>query len=149
MSDNSSSIGSVDGLDEDDVDLSQFGLSAPQSVTPVQKPLAHSPKPKLTLICGLLPSLALLSRTVLFAPAPTTARSTVLAQTRQDSSPQNGPVCFRFNRTSGCTSSTCLFPHICLRCRSAAHSIVNCPNSMSRTTQRHHSSISSGERSKR
>ena len=41
MSNNSSSIGSVDGLDEDDVDLSQFRLSVPQSVTPV-----HSPKPK-------------------------------------------------------------------------------------------------------
>lgn len=38
--------------------------------------------------CGPLRSLALLSRTVLFAPAPTTARSTVLAQSRQDSSPE-------------------------------------------------------------
>ena len=63
--------------------------------------------------------------------------------------PRNGPVCFRFNRTSGCTSSTCPFPHVCRRCRSAAHSIVNCPNSTSRTTQRHHTSTSSGERSKR
>ena len=40
----------------------------------------------MTLNCGPLPCLALLSHTVLFAPAHTTARSTVLAQTRQDRS---------------------------------------------------------------
>ena len=38
VSDNSSSVGSVDGLGEDDIDLTQFGLSAPQSVPPVQQP---------------------------------------------------------------------------------------------------------------
>ncbi|XP_068730839.1 uncharacterized protein [Montipora capricornis] len=48
--------------------------------------------------------------------------------------PRNGPVCFRLNRTSGCTSSTSPFPHVCRRCRSATHSIVNCPNSVSKTT---------------
>ena len=32
----------MDDLAEDDVDLSQFGLSAPQSLTPVQKPGAFS-----------------------------------------------------------------------------------------------------------
>ena len=63
--------------------------------------------------------------------------------------PRNGPVCFRFNQTSGYTTSTCPFPHVCRRCRSAAHSIVNCPNSISRTSQRHNTSTSSSERSKR
>ena len=28
-------------------------------------------------------------------------------------SSKNGPVCFRFNRSSGCNSRPCPFPHVC------------------------------------
>ena len=31
-------------------------------------------------------------------------------------SSKNGPVCFRFNRSSGCNSRPCPFPHVCRRC---------------------------------
>ena len=63
--------------------------------------------------------------------------------------PRNGPVCFRFNRTSGCTTSACPFPHVCRRCRSTTHSILNCPNSVTRSPQRHYKSTSSSDRSKK
>lgn len=63
--------------------------------------------------------------------------------------PRNGPVCFRFNRTSGCTASACPFPHVCRRCRSTTHSILNCPSSITRSPQRQFKSTSSSDRSKR
>ena len=63
--------------------------------------------------------------------------------------PKSGPVCFRFNRSSGCASSPCPFPHVCRRCRSSAHSIINCPSGFSKSGQRHRGSNSSSDRSKR
>ena len=42
-------------------------------------------------------------------------------------SSKNGPVCFCFNRSSGCNSRSCPFPHVCLRCRSADHSTSRVP----------------------
>ena len=63
--------------------------------------------------------------------------------------PKNGPVCFRFNRTSGCTASACPFPHVCRRCRSTTHSILNCPSSITRSPQRPYKSTSSSDRSKK
>ena len=64
--------------------------------------------------------------------------------------PKTGPVCFRFNRSSGCTSSSCPFPHICRRCRSSSHSIVSCPSGTSRGGQngQRHQSTSNGERAR-
>ena len=62
---------------------------------------------------------------------------------------KNGPVCFRFNRTSGCTASACPFPHVCRRCRSTTHSILNCPSSITRSPQRPYKSTSSSDRSKK
>lgn len=64
---------------------------------------------------------------------------------------KSGPVCFRFNRASGCTTSSCQFPHVCRRCYSSSHSILSCPRSISRkdqSSQRYQSS-STGERGKR
>ena len=49
---------------------------------------------------------------------------------------KNGPVCFRFNRSSGCNSHPCPFPHVCRRCRSADNSIVACPNSFFKANRR-------------
>ena len=63
--------------------------------------------------------------------------------------PRNGPVCFRFNRTSGCTASACPFPHVCHHCRSTTHSILHCPNSVTRNPQRHYKTTSSSDRSKK
>ena len=63
--------------------------------------------------------------------------------------PKSGPVCFRFNRSSGCTSSSCTFPHVCRRCRSSSHSILNCPNGLSRTGPRRQGSSNTSDRSKR
>ena len=62
---------------------------------------------------------------------------------------KNRPVCFRFNRPSGCTASACPFPHVCRHCRSTAHSILNCPSSITRNPQRHYKSVSSSDRSKK
>lgn len=50
---------------------------------------------------------------------------------------RNGPVCFRFNRASGCSSSSCSYPHVCKRCHATDHSVINCPRSFSRK-QHHH-----------
>ena len=64
---------------------------------------------------------------------------------------RTGSVCFRFNRSSGCSSSSCQFPHVCRRCHSPSHSILSCPKSNTRkdhSNQRFQSS-STGERSKR
>lgn len=61
--------------------------------------------------------------------------------------PKSGPVCFRFNRASGCTTSSCQFPHVCRRCYSNSHSILNCPRSISRkdySSQRYQSSSHGG-----
>ena len=63
--------------------------------------------------------------------------------------PSRGAVCFRFNRASGCTASTCHFPHVCRRCRSANHSILNCPAGVSKGGSHSHQSSSSRDRSKR
>ena len=65
--------------------------------------------------------------------------------------PKNSPVCFRFNRSSGCTSSSCPFPHVCRRCRSSSHSILSCPRGTSRRGQvrQWHQSTSAGDRGKR
>ena len=57
-------------------------------------------------------------------------------------------VCFRFNRMSGCASSSCQFPHVCRRCHSPSHSILSCPKRKDQSNQRYQSS-STGERSKR
>lgn len=63
---------------------------------------------------------------------------------------RNGAVCFRFNRTSGCSSTSCQFPHVCRRCHSASHSVINCPRSLSRKHNNQRSQGSStGDRSKR
>ena len=65
---------------------------------------------------------------------------------------KSGPVCFRFNRPSGCTSSSCPFPHVCRRCRSSSHSISTCPSSITRGGQnshRHPGSSNDRARSKR
>ena len=47
-------------------------------------------------------------------------------------SSKNSSVCFHFNRSSGCNSCSCPFPHICHRCRSADHSFVSCSSSFSK-----------------
>ena len=60
---------------------------------------------------------------------------------------KSGPVCFRFNRASGCTTSSCHFPHVCRRCYSNSHSILNCPRSISRkdhSSQRYQGSSHGG-----
>jgi len=64
---------------------------------------------------------------------------------------RTGPVCFRFNRALGCTSSSCQFPHVCRRCHSPSHSILSCPRSSTRKDQssQRYQSPSTGERSKR
>ena len=64
-------------------------------------------------------------------------------------SSKNGPVCFRFNRSSGCHSRPCPFPHVCRRCRSADHSIVACPSSFSKANRRSNGSSNTSDRSKR
>ena len=45
---------------------------------------------------------------------------------------RTGSLCFRFNRTSGCASSSCQFPYACRRCHSSSHSILRCPKSNTR-----------------
>ena len=64
---------------------------------------------------------------------------------------RNGPVCFRFNRAPGCSSSSCQFPHICRRCHSPSHSILSCPRNTTRKDQssQRYQSPSTGERNKR
>ena len=47
-------------------------------------------------------------------------------------SSKNSSVWFHFNRSSGCNSCSCPFPHICHRCRSADHSFVSCSSSFSK-----------------
>ena len=64
-------------------------------------------------------------------------------------SSKNGPVCFRFNRSSGCHSRPCPFPHVCRRCRSADHSIVACPSSFSKANRHSNGSSNTSDRSKR
>jgi len=59
-----------------------------------------------------------------------------------------GPVCFKFNRSSGCTVRSCPFPHLCRRCCSANHSILTCPASISKDSSRPHQSSSSHDRGK-
>ena len=64
---------------------------------------------------------------------------------------RTGSVCFRFNRSSGCSSSSCQFPHVCRCCHSPSHSILSCPKSNTRkdhSNQRFQSS-STSECSKR
>ena len=60
-------------------------------------------------------------------------------------------VCFRFNRTSGCSSSSCQYPHVCRRCHSPSHSILNCPKCNARKDQNNqrYQSSRTGERCKR
>ena len=41
--------------------------------------------------------------------------------------PKGALVCFRFNRSSGCTTSSCPYPHVCRRCSASDHSIIHCP----------------------
>ena len=62
---------------------------------------------------------------------------------------KNGPVCFRFNRSSRCNSHPCPFPYVCRRCRSADHSIVACPSSFSKANRRSNGSSNTSDRSKR
>ena len=63
---------------------------------------------------------------------------------------RNGQVCFRFNRASGCFSTSCQYPHVCRCCHSTDHSVLNCPRSLSRKHSNHrpHGS-STGDRGKR
>ena len=61
-------------------------------------------------------------------------------------SSKNGPVCFRFNRSSGCNSPPCPFPHVCW---SADHSIVTCPSSFSKANRRSNGSSNMNDCSKR
>lgn len=44
-------------------------------------------------------------------------------------------MCFRLNRTSGCATSSCQFPHVCRRCHSPSHSILSCPKVMLERTR--------------
>ena len=64
-------------------------------------------------------------------------------------SSKNGPVCFRFNRSSGCTSRSCPFPHVCRRCRSTDHSIVSCPSSFSKANRRSNGSSPTSDHGRR
>ena len=64
-------------------------------------------------------------------------------------SSKNGPICFRFNRSSGCNSYPCPFPHVCRRCRSADNSIVPCPSSFSKANRRSNRSSNTSNHSKR
>ena len=63
---------------------------------------------------------------------------------------RNGQVCFQFNRPSGCSSTSCQYPHVCCRCHFTEHTVINCPRCLSRKHSNHRSHGSStGDRSKR
>ena len=60
-----------------------------------------------------------------------------------------GPLCFKCSQSSGCTAHSCPYQHLCHRCRSANHSILTCPTSISKDSSRPHLSSSSRNRGKR
>ena len=63
-------------------------------------------------------------------------------------SSKNSPVCFPFNRSSGCNSRPCPFLRVCRHCRSADHSIVACRSSFSKANRRSNGSSNTSNRSK-
>ena len=64
-------------------------------------------------------------------------------------SSKNSLFCFRFNRSSGCNSRPCPFPHVCCHCRSTDNFIVACPSSFSKANRRSNGSSNMSNHSKR